>query len=82
MRETELAELSDKIDSKFNLLLDRFNSRYELDKYSNSAQIREYFGLDKPTFHKLLRDGMPLIRIGRRWKGKIREIDQWFKSNN
>ena len=82
MSDVEMVKLSEEIDSKFNRLLDRFNQRYELDAYANSAKIRDYFGLDKPTFHKLLKEGMPLIQIGKRWKGKIREVEAWFKSRN
>jgi len=82
MSEVEIVRLSEEIDKKFHSLLELFNKRYELDKYSNSAQVKDYFGLDKPTFHKLLKEGMPMIRIGRRWKGKIRIIEQWFKSRN
>ena len=82
MSDVEIVKLSEEIDNKFNRLLSEFNKRYELDRYSNSAQVKEYFGLDKPTFHKLLKEGLPMIRIGKRWKGKIRDIEQWFKSKN
>jgi len=82
MNEVEMVKLSEEIDNKINRVLDRFNQRYELDSYANSAKIRDYFGLDKPTFHKLLKEGMPLIQIGKRWKGKIREVEAWFKSRN
>ena len=82
MNEVEMVKLSEEIDNKINRVLDRFKQRYELDSYANSAKIRAYFGLDKPTFHKLLKEGMPLIQIGKRWKGKIREVETWFKSRN
>ena len=82
MSEVEIVKLSEEIDNKFHSLLEHFNKRYELDRYANSAKVKEYFGLDKPTFHKLLKEGMPMIRIGKRWKGKIRVIEQWFKAKN
>ena len=82
MNEFEIEKLLEGINNKFNELLENLNERYELDKYSNSAKVKEYFGLDKPTFHKLLKEGMPMIRIGSRWKGKIRVVEQWFIRRN
>jgi len=72
----------DKFEDKFNLFQDLITRKYSMEKYSTSVEIIEYFSIDKPTFSRFVKSGMPVIKIGSRWKGKLNEIEQWFKDKN
>ena len=82
METQEVTYIVDKIDSKINLLFDKVQTKYSLEKYSDIKTILEYFAIDKPNFLRLVDDGMPVIKIGSRWKGKLGEIENWFKNRN
>jgi excisionase family DNA binding protein len=55
----------------------------EIEKYIGTKEISEYLDVTKDTLHKWIKSGsIPCHRIGRLWKFKISEIDQWVKSGN
>ena len=82
MDKQEVNYIIDQVDSKVNLLLDSINTKYSLDKYSSTSDILDYFDIDKPNFKRLIKQGLPVIKIGSRWKGKLGEIENWFKNQN
>lgn len=53
-----------------------------VNSYVSSNEIMKYFGIDKNNFSRLVSKGMPVIVVGSRYKGKINEIESWFKARN
>ncbi len=55
----------------------------ELEKWVSSKEIAQYLGVNKDTIQRWLTKGqIPGHRIGRLWKFKISEIDEWIASEN
>jgi excisionase family DNA binding protein len=51
------------------------------DRWLSVEEIAEHLGVSKDTVYAWIsKRNMPAHRIGRLWKFKIEEIDEWVKS--
>jgi len=45
------------------------------------AEICDYLGVSNDTVYKWInKQGLPAYRVGRLWKFKIEEVDEWVKA--
>jgi len=53
------------------------------DRYLSVAEIGMYLGIKRDTVYKWIRDSkLPAHRIGKLWKFKISEVDEWVKNQD
>lgn len=53
----------------------------EVERWVSTKEIALHLGVNKDTIHKWIRNGtIPCHRVGRLWKFKISDIDEWVKS--
>jgi excisionase family DNA binding protein len=53
----------------------------ENDKWVNLEEIAEYLAVNKDTVRNWIKkNAIPAHRVGRQWKFKKSEIDEWVKS--
>jgi len=51
------------------------------DRWLSVEEIAAYLGIKRETIYKWLAEkNMPAHRVGRLWKFRIKEIDQWVES--
>ena len=51
------------------------------ERWLSVEEIAEYLGVSKDTVYAWIRGrSMPAHRIGRLWKFKAQEVDEWVKS--
>jgi excisionase family DNA binding protein len=51
------------------------------DCWLSMNEIRKYLGVSNDTVYKWInKHGMPALRIGRLWKFKKDEVDEWVKA--
>lgn len=51
------------------------------DRWFSVEEIAEYLGVSKDTVYAWInKRGMPAHRIGRLWKFKTDEVDEWVRS--
>lgn len=51
------------------------------EKWSSLDEIAEHLGVSKDTVYRWIANKqMPAQKIGRLWKFKISEVDEWVKS--
>ena len=58
-------------------------SSYMEDKWLSINEVSEYLGVSKDTLRNWINNpssNIPAHKIGRQWKIKLSEIDQWIKS--
>lgn len=56
-------------------------NRRNVDRWSSVEEIAEYLGVSKDTVYAWIsRRNMPAHRIGRLWKSKTDEVDEWVRS--
>ncbi len=49
------------------------------EKWVSITEISTHLGVSKDTVHKLIKtDGLPAKKLGKLWKFKISEVDQWL----
>jgi len=52
----------------------------ELQRWYSLREISDYLGVSKDTIHRWIRDkDMPAHKVGRLWKFKVVEIDEWVR---
>ncbi|MBQ9415864.1 MAG: helix-turn-helix domain-containing protein [Clostridia bacterium] len=52
-----------------------------LDRYFSMPQICQYLGVNRLTVLRWIETkNMPAHRVGRNWKFKTTEVDEWVKS--
>lgn len=52
-----------------------------IDKWCNLEETAEYLGVTKDTIRKRIKKtDIPAHKIGRLWKFKLAEVDEWVKS--
>ncbi len=50
------------------------------DRWYSIEEVAEYLGVKRDTLYKwIARKQMPAHKVGRLWKFKINEIDQWIR---
>ena len=50
------------------------------DRYLSVSEICTYLGIKRDTVYKWIdKKGLPAHRVGKLWKFKIREVDEWVK---
>ena len=55
--------------------------KFDSGRWYSTKEICEYLGIRRETALKWMAEkGMPAHRVGRLWKYKIDEIDEWVKS--
>jgi excisionase family DNA binding protein len=53
------------------------------DRYLSVSEICTYLGIKRDTVYKWIdKKEFPAHRVGKFWKFKISEVDQWVKSNS
>ena len=53
------------------------------DKWISIEEAAEYLGINPVTLRGWIRnnkDGIPANKIGKQWKFKVSELDEWVKS--
>ena len=51
------------------------------DRWLSIDKIGEYLGIKRDSIYKAIKEReMPCHKVGRSWKFKISEIDEWVKS--
>lgn len=51
------------------------------ERWSSLEEIAEYLGITKDTVRNWIKKSdIPAHKIGRQWKFKISEVDEWVKS--
>lgn len=50
------------------------------DKWLSVEEIAAYLGISKETVYRWLeREKIPAHRVGKQWRFKVAEVDQWVK---
>lgn len=54
----------------------------DTDKWINIEEAADYLGVNKDTIRNWIRKGIgiPAHKIGKLWKFKMSELDEWIKS--
>jgi excisionase family DNA binding protein len=53
----------------------------ETENWSSLDQVAEYIGVNKDTIRNWLRkNAIPARKIGKLWKFKLSEVDEWVQS--
>lgn len=53
------------------------------DRWLSVDEIGEYLGIKRDTVYKWIAEKeMPAHRVGRFWKFKIQEVDNWVRKGN
>ena len=50
------------------------------DRWLSVEDICSYLGVSRDTVYKWIKMGMPAHRVGRLWKFKTNEVDDWVKA--
>ena len=54
-----------------------------VERYMSITETCEYLGLNRNTIHKMIAEnGLPAVKIGKLWKIKMRELEEWIANNN
>ena len=53
------------------------------DRWLSVAEICTYLGIKRDTVYKWIsKKELPAHRVGKLWKLKVSEVDEWVKSNS
>lgn len=53
----------------------------EAERWSSLEEVAEHIGVNKDTVRNWIKkEAIPAHRIGKLWKFKLSEIDEWIKS--
>ncbi|MCL4463297.1 MAG: helix-turn-helix domain-containing protein [Firmicutes bacterium] len=53
----------------------------DAEKWSSLEEVAQYIGVNKDTVRNWIKkDAIPAHKIGKLWKFKLSEIDEWIKS--
>ena len=54
----------------------------QLEKWRSVDEVAEYLGIRRDSIYKLIvRKALPAHKVGRLWKMKLTEVDQWVRTN-
>ena len=63
------------------IVMDMINEK--LERLYSMNEVCQYLGITRDTCLTWIeKRGMPAVKIGRTWKFKISEIDEWMRSGN
>ncbi|MBO4265440.1 MAG: helix-turn-helix domain-containing protein [Clostridia bacterium] len=51
-----------------------------IERWYSMNEIAEYLGITRDTALAWIKIGMPGVKVGRIWKFKISEVDEWMRS--
>lgn len=52
-----------------------------VEKWADSREVQEYLGIGRETVTEWInKRGMPAYKVGRFWRFKISEIDEWIRT--
>lgn len=55
----------------------------QIEKYVTMKEVQAYLGVRRETILQwIAKRNMPAYKVGRLWKFKITEVDQWVHSGN
>lgn len=55
----------------------------DLDRWLSVEEIANYLGVSKESIYRWLESRkMPAHKVGRQWKFKINEVDEWVKNGD
>lgn len=55
----------------------------EMDRWLSVEEIANYLGVSKESIYRWLESRkMPAHKVGRQWKFKINEVDEWVKNGD
>lgn len=57
--------------------MDQNNTNVEL--WVDAGSVMKYLSLPKSTFEKLIKQGMPLLRIGKVRRFKLSQVEKWLQ---
>ncbi|MDP7320867.1 MAG: helix-turn-helix domain-containing protein [Bacteriovoracaceae bacterium] len=53
----------------------------EMDRWLSVEEIASYLGISKESIYRWVESkNMPAHKVGRQWKFKVIEVDQWVKN--
>lgn len=53
------------------------------DRWLSVDEICEYLGMGRDTIYKWIEEkGLPAYRLGRLWKFKAKEVDEWVRKGS
>jgi len=50
------------------------------ERWLSVEEIAEHLGVSKDSIYNWIKKGMPAHKIGKLWKFKVSEVDDWAKS--
>lgn len=50
------------------------------EKWLSVQEIADHLGVSKDSIYNYIKKGMPAHKIGKLWKFKVSEVDDWAKS--
>ena len=58
------------------------NSAVSEERWRSADEVVEYLGVKRDTLYKLItRKNLPAHKLGRLWRFKFSEVDDWMRSN-
>ena len=56
-------------------------SEINIEKWSTLKEVQEYLGVGRETILQwIAKRNMPAYKVGRLWKFKLSEVDEWIRS--
>ena len=56
-------------------------SESSIEKWSTLKEVQEYLGVERETILQCIaKRKMPAYKVGRLWKFKLSEVDEWIRS--
>jgi excisionase family DNA binding protein len=52
------------------------------ERWLSVEEIAHHLGVSKDTIYNWIKNGMPAQKIGKLWKFKASEVDEWARSGN
>jgi len=53
----------------------------QMEPYVDLHKLLQHFSIARAKVEKLIREGMPILRIGKSRRFKISEVEEWLKNN-
>lgn len=52
-----------------------------IEKWATLKEVMDYLGVGRETVMNWISRGLPAYKVGRLWKFKLSEVDDWIRSN-